>query len=282
MLVIGVLWIASVLTIDRKGSSFGTTTQVVIGVFTWCLLFAVGALESRHVRAQVAVVVVYATIIEYVFSGWLHTYVYRLDHVPLYVPPGHGLVYGAAITMARTPTFKRYSRHLVAMMLVGAGGWAIWGVTLSPRSDWLGFFWFACMVLWVRLSKTPLVFVGAFIVVSYLEIMGTSMGVWAWGTHDPVWHYFTIGNPPSGAAGGYCWFDTAALLLSPYLLRKWDAWRKIPIEDVYDHSRGQHPHDTSGLGHDAKFRSPRKDVESGFVEQPVAAEQAASATTPLT
>ncbi len=28
----------------------------------------------------------------------------------------------------------------------------------------------------------------------------------------------TVGNPPSGAAGGYGWFDLVGLLLAPYLL----------------------------------------------------------------
>jgi hypothetical protein len=30
-----------------------------------------------------------------------------------------------------------------------------------------------------------------------------------------------IGNPPSGAAGGYGWFDLAAVLAAPALVRAW-------------------------------------------------------------
>ena len=37
--------------------------------------------ESRHTRAQVAVVVAFATLIEYVFAGWLGVYEYRLGNV---------------------------------------------------------------------------------------------------------------------------------------------------------------------------------------------------------
>ena len=50
--------------------------------------------------------------------------------------------------------------------------------------------------------------------VSWLEIAGTHLGTWAWGTHDPT-GWVSIGNPPSGAAGGYGWFDLAALLAAP-------------------------------------------------------------------
>jgi hypothetical protein len=61
------------------------------------------------------------------------------------------------------------------------------------------------------------VYVGAFVVVSYLELVGTELRTWVWQTEDPILGV-TIGNPPSGAAGGYGWFDLAGLLLAPYLL----------------------------------------------------------------
>lgn len=60
-------------------------------------------------------------------------------------------------------------------------------------------------------------YVGAFVVVSHLELVGTALGTWAWQPHDPILG-ISIGNPPSGAAGGYGWFDLAGLLVAPYLL----------------------------------------------------------------
>ena len=51
---------------------------------------------SPVVRAQTAVVVVFATVVEYVFSPTLEVYTYRFDNVPAFVPPGHGLVYLSA------------------------------------------------------------------------------------------------------------------------------------------------------------------------------------------
>jgi hypothetical protein len=58
--------------------------------------------------------------------------------------------------------------------------------------------------------------------VTYLELVGTSLGTWAWQPHDPT-GLVAIGNPPSGAAGGYGWFDLAAMLAAPPLLRAWRA-----------------------------------------------------------
>ena len=60
-------------------------------------------------------------------------------------------------------------------------------------------------------------YVGAFAVVTYLELLGTWLGTWAWQSHDPT-GLVAIGNPPSGAAGGYGWFDLAAVLAAPALL----------------------------------------------------------------
>lgn len=215
---IGVAWIVGILTIDQQVNIWG---QYALGLLTWTLLAYFLRKECRAARWQVAVVVAYASIIEYVFAGGLHVYTYRLHNVPLFVPPGHGLVYLAALSIARLPALNRHRRAALTAMLLADGLWALWGVTLSPRSDWLGVFWFGCLLVWVRFGKAPLVYVGAFLVVSYLEILGTSLGTWAWGTHDPT-GIITIGNPPSGIAGGYCWFDAAALFFAPLIIRGLD------------------------------------------------------------
>ena len=38
--------------------------------------------------------------------------------------------------------------------------------------------------------------------------------------YDTIKEWVAQGNPPSGAAGGYGWFDLFALLLAPLLLRQ--------------------------------------------------------------
>jgi hypothetical protein len=53
---------------------------------------------------------------------------------------------------------------------------------------------------------------------------GTHLGTWTWQEHDPT-GIVSIGNPPSGAAGGYGWFDLAALLIAPGLIARWDRRR---------------------------------------------------------
>jgi len=212
------VWVLVVLGLDT-GASLGQ--QRLLGVGTWVLLLVVLRGEDRATRVQVAVVVAYATLVEYVFAGALGVYVYRLENVPAFVPPGHGLVYLAAFAIGRSAWAHRHARALLSTALVLCGGWALWGVTLSPQPDALGAFWFGCLALFAWKGRSPLLYAGAFFVVSYLEVVGTSLGTWQWQTTDPT-GLISIGNPPSGIAGGYAWFDAAALYLTPRVLVWWD------------------------------------------------------------
>jgi hypothetical protein len=208
-------WIPVVLLLDSGGPGASMAEQRWLGAGTWLLLVALLAREPGRIRAQVAVVVAFATLIEYTFSYELHVYVYRLHDVPWYVPPGHGLVYLAALAIGRSDAVTERSRWIVPLTLAIAGGYAGWGLLLSGRRDVLGMLWFGCLVLFTMRGRQPTVFVGAFVVVTYLELVGTGVGAWSWQARDPILHVVSMGNPPSGAAGGYGFFDAAALALAP-------------------------------------------------------------------
>jgi uncharacterized SAM-binding protein YcdF (DUF218 family) len=208
-----------VLGLDTGAS---LTQQRLLGAGTWLLLIGALRAEGRATRIQVGIVVLYATVVEYVFAGWLGVYVYRLENVPAFVPPGHGLVYLAALALGRSAFAHRHAREVIAATVVLCGGWALWGLLLSGRPDLLGALWFGCLLVFLARGKSPLVYCGAFLVTSYLELYGTGLGTWAWQPHDPT-GLLTIGNPPSGIAGGYCFFDAAALWLTPRILARYSA-----------------------------------------------------------
>jgi len=210
-------WVPLVLLLDADA---GIGAQRLLGAATWALLLGLLRRESPLVRTQVAVVVVFATAVEYTFSPLLEVYVYRLDNVPAFVPPGHGLVYLCALCLGRSAPFTRWARPLVAFTVLLGAGYAGWGLFLSGRPDVLGAFWFACLLGFLRYGRSRLLYVGAFLVVTYLEVLGTALGTWTWHLHDPT-GLVPIGNPPSGAAGGYGWFDLAAVLAAPAVLRWW-------------------------------------------------------------
>ncbi|PZS36331.1 MAG: hypothetical protein DLM59_01430 [Pseudonocardiales bacterium] len=208
------------IVLGLSGESLvGIGGQRALGALTWVLLLALLWHESPRTRAQVAVVVVFATLVEYCFAGWLGVYVYRLHNVPAFVPPGHGLVYLAALCIGRSALARSLRRPLIAFTILAGGLWALWGVTLSARPDALGAFWYLCLLGFLLWGRQPLVYVGAFLVVSTLEILGTALGTWAWSTVDPIVGWVSMGNPPSGASGGYGWFDAAGIALAPVVVR---------------------------------------------------------------
>ena len=213
--VLTLTWVPLVLLLDR-GASLGS--QRLLGVGTWALLVALLRKETPLVRAQVAVVVAFATAVEYTFSPLLEVYVYRLDNVPAFVPPGHGLVYLCALAMGRSAWVKAHLRLAILVTLSLGGAYAGWGLLVAERLDVLGAFWFGCLVGFLAWGRSRPLYVGAFVVVTYLEILGTWLGTWEWAARDPT-GLVAIGNPPSGAAGGYGWFDLAAVLAGPAVLR---------------------------------------------------------------
>lgn len=226
VVIVGVVigWITVVLLLDADG---GIWLQRALGLVTWAVLVGLLAREVRLVRVQTAVVVVAATLVEYTFSPLLEVYTYRFDNVPAYVPPGHGLVYLAALAIGRTAYVQAHLRGCTVAAIVGVGGYAAYGVVVADHPDMLGAFWFVCLVGFLLWGPSQGLYVGAAAVVTYLEVVGTHLGTWTWQQYDPT-GIVPIGNPPSGAAGGYGWFDLAALLLAPPLIARWDHWRSGP------------------------------------------------------
>ena len=213
-------WLSIVLWLDRAGGPGGPWQQRGLGLVTWLVLLALLSRVSPSVRAQTAVVVAFATLVEYVASPTLEVYSYRFHNVPAYVPPGHGLVYLSAIALGHAAVVERHRRGVLALVLVAGSAWAGYGVVAAARPDTLGAFWFGCLALFVLLGPSQPVYVGAFVAVGWLELAGTRLGTWEWAPRDPT-GWVSMGNPPSGAAGGYGWFDLAGLLLAPYLLAAW-------------------------------------------------------------
>lgn len=209
-------WLSVVLFLDRVDGGGDLWRQRGLGLGTWIFLLVAMRWFTPLVRTQMVLVVAFATLVEYVFSPTLEVYLYRFENVPSYVPPGHGLVYLSAWALGHTPFVRRHlSAASYAVVLVG-GAWAAWGLT---NGDVLGAFWFLCLCVFLRWGPSREVYVGAFVTVSHLELLGTGLGNWVWQPRDPLIG-IGIANPPSGAAGGYGWFDLLAITLAPWLLAR--------------------------------------------------------------
>jgi hypothetical protein len=209
-----VAWLALGLALDDGG---GIGRQRLIGAATWLLLIVLVRREPRVTQIQVATLVVLATLLEYSASPLLGLYTYRLHNVPAFVPPGHGLVYLAAVLVGTSAAVTR--RPLVpVLVLTVATAWAVGGLFLPVAPDTLGAVLFVSFAAFILRGRYPGVYAAAFALTAALEIYGTRLGTWEWAPHDPT-GVLSAANPPSGIPGGYCWLDFWALALAPYVYR---------------------------------------------------------------
>ncbi|MGD9694035.1 MAG: hypothetical protein AB7V42_00050 [Thermoleophilia bacterium] len=191
--------------------------QMLLALCTWGFLALFFVHLTPMERAQTAVVVVVATCAEIIGSVIWGVYSYRLGNLPLFVPPGHGLVYLTGLRLSQTAWVERHWRGFVIAAIAGVSGWALAGLTLLGRLDVAGAVGAAVLVVFLLRGRAPAVYAGVFFAVAYLEIYGTAVGTWTWAREIPGIGV-ADGNPPSGAASGYVFFDIAALALAPPLL----------------------------------------------------------------
>lgn len=198
----------------------GLGVQMLLALCTWGFLAIAFVHLTPMERAQTSVVVVVATCAEIIGSVIWGVYTYRLGNLPLFVPPGHGLVYLAGLRLSQSPLFRERGRLLVAAAMVGVSTWALLGLTVLGRTDAAGAVGAAVLLLFLWRGRAPAVYAGVFLAVAFLEIYGTAIGTWRWAEEIPGLGV-PDGNPPSGAASGYVFFDIAALALAPWLLLAW-------------------------------------------------------------
>ena len=206
----GPAYLAALLAVDTQVALRG---QLVLGALTWLVLLAALRPLAPLARAQALAVVAFATLGEVTGSLLWGVYTYRLHNLPTFIPPAHGLVYLSGIALASLVR----TRLLVALAVVGAAGWGLAGVTALPRLDVAGAVGVPLLCLFLWRSRFRASYAGVFLVVAALELYGTSIGTWRWATALPGLG-IPDGNPPSGVASGYVWFDVMALLVAPALL----------------------------------------------------------------
>ena len=212
-----IAFLAVLLAVDTQ---VGAGLQLVLGGATWVALWLACRTVPRLLWAQALVVVVVATCAEFVGSIVWGVYTYRLENLPSFVPPAHGLVYLAGASIAAAAGNRLVQRRLVALALVLVVGWGIAGVTVLPREDVGGAIGAALLAIYLVRGRAPHVYAGVFLVVAWLELYGTAIGTWEWAPVIPGTEV-TNGNPPSGVASGYVWFDIVALALAPRVLAAW-------------------------------------------------------------
>jgi hypothetical protein len=189
--------------------------QYVLGGLSFAALYLAALKAPREQRLQVWICVVVATGYEVFGSLIWGIYRYRFHNLPLYVPAGHGIVYLFGLLAAGTPIVRSQGRRVAYVALAAATTWAALGLTVFPlvtgRVDVQGALWLPYLAWFLLRSPRWPVFAAIFLIVSELEICGTSFGNWYWMPNAP-WTHLPSGNPPSVVAGGYCVIDGSVLV----------------------------------------------------------------------
>jgi hypothetical protein len=227
-------------------------------------------------RAQALGVVLFATVGEITGAILWGVYHYRLHNLPMFIPPAHGIVYLTGLSLS--VALRRHAPVLVAVAALTATTWGLLGLTMLPRRDVAGAVGVPLLLLFLWRSRNRAIYAAVFLVVGALELYGTAIGTWHWARTLPGLG-IPDGNPPSGVASGYVWFDVMALLVAPFL---------VPIVTVRGRRKRSAdeltlPRSTPGsaddrseerarvsrgpdvlaaeLGHDAAARGPLKETE---------------------
>jgi hypothetical protein len=174
------------------------TQQYALGLLTFAFLFVATRFSPRTERRQVWLMVAIATCVELFLSLVWGLYQYRWGNVPLFVPPGHGLLYLFALRVTRTPLIIDRGSTVKYLALACATLWAVGGLTVAPLFlggvDVFGALFLPIFVVLMSRARA-LVYAATFFIAVELELVGTGFGNWAWATAAPVID-LPAGNPP--------------------------------------------------------------------------------------
>jgi hypothetical protein len=188
--------IACGLLADQRIELWGS---MLTSLAVWVLFLYWLHRADSATRLALAACVIYATIGEIFLSLVWGLYEYRSGGIPLFVPPGHALLFmlGGAIAV-RAPSW------IVWFTALGAAPFVVF-LVMSGAST-LDALLFALFVLCIVFGRAKKLYAVMFVLALAMEIYGTVLGNWRWSA-DVAWVGLTALNPPLAAGAFYCVLD---------------------------------------------------------------------------
>jgi len=194
--VIIVAVIAGGLVLDQHLEFWG---QTVTNCGVWALFLHWLRGADAHQQLTLTACVVYATLGEIILSLAWGLYEYRLANVPLFVPPGHALLFLLGTMLAaRLKDWINWAVPLAAAPFIG--------MLLVTGTGTLDALLFVLFLLCMLFGRAPRLYAVMFVLSLAMEVYGTVLGNWAWGAEVP-WLNLTTINPPLAAGAFYCVLD---------------------------------------------------------------------------
>jgi hypothetical protein len=193
------------LAVDVRTSIVG---QMMLSALVWMVLLALLVRLPAATRYPLMACMTLATVGELVLSlGW-GLYTYRLGNIPLFVPPGHMMMFMLGLALA-----QRLTDAFSFGVMVCAAIYAIAAVTLG-WDPFSGLLMLVIVLAWVTLPAHRRLLASTFLLALTLELYGTWLGNWRWAPQVPGLALLTT-NPPGIVGAFYCSLDAlvAALVI---------------------------------------------------------------------
>ena len=192
--------------------------QWVVNALAWAVLALLWRRSTPDERPALAACLAIATAGEIFLSLVWGLYEYREGNIPLFVPPGHVLLFWLGMRIAaRLPGRSEWLVPIVSLPVVGALAYA--------GRDTFGPPLFAMFVGCMAIRRGRRLSAPMFALSLAMELYGTWLGNWTWRTEVP-WLALTTTNPPLAAGAFYCVLD----LLVVWLVGRRSAAREAGLE----------------------------------------------------
>ena len=209
MLASMVMTIVVGLPLDRFG---GIAGQVAVSAWTWVLFLLMLGRINQELRLPLLLCLVISTFGECCFSLLWGLYVYWLNNIPLFVPPGHVLLFALGLTVApRVPPWA------VMLMTTFAAGYGC--TALVTGTDTLSATLAALFLVFMAFGRNRQLYATMFAISLVMELYGTWIGNWVWLPAVPGLP-LTSSNPPLCVGGLYCALDLCVVSANRFLRKR--------------------------------------------------------------
>ena len=188
--------IAVGLVVDR---ALGVPGQIAVTIVVWVVTTTLCLKLRADVGRRLVACVWISGLGEMVASLAWGLYDYQFGNVPLFVPPGHALLYLLGLIIA-----ARVDARFVWLVVLGALPVVV--LLACTGQDWLSPPLFALFVLFIAFGRHRRLYATMFVIALAMELYGTALGNWAWRPIVPGTGLPTL-NPPLAAGVFYCALD---------------------------------------------------------------------------
>jgi hypothetical protein len=202
------LTISAGLVVDRL---YGMPGQWLVNLIVWAEFIWLAYRADTPLRSRLLACVWISAAGEVTASLLWGIYDYQFHNVPLFVPPGHALLYLLgliAVSQWRTTRYAQDAR------LVGFLGHLLCGALLLAalilaylRIDTVSLVLMLIFIAFMRFGPEKPLYAAMFFLALALELYGTWLGNWHWAARVPGTGLIAP-NPPLAAGVFYCALDT--------------------------------------------------------------------------